>query len=190
MSSVTRKRKRVRAADKGAKRKALAARVATALAKAGVDAVLVGGSVASIYSGERYVTDDLDFVSYKPLKVITPVMEQLGWKMVGNRAVHPKHALYVQFCAPPLAVGREPVEPVDVQAGSASIRTLSPTDCVLDRLMKYYHWNDEQGLEQAVLVARHRKIDLARVREVSRREGKLIAFKVFEARLGDGARSR
>lgn len=180
---------RKRSADKGASRKALAARVATALGKAGVDAVLVGGSVVSIYSDERYVTDDLDFVSYKPLKVIAPVLKQLGWKMVGNRATHPKHELYVQFCAPPLAVGREPVEPVDVKTGSVTIRTLSPTDCVLDRLMKYFHWNDEQGLEQALLVASHHKIDLARVRDVSRRDGKLAAFKVFEARLR-GTRTR
>jgi hypothetical protein len=177
--------KRTRSGHKGTARKALAARVTAALKAAGVDAVLVGGSVASIYSGERYVTDDLDFVSYKPLKVIAPVMEKLGFRMIGNRAIHPKHELYVQFCAPPLAVGREPVEPVDVKTGGATIRTLSPTDCVLDRLMKYYHWNDEQGLEQAVLVARHRKIDLPRVREVSRREGKLKAFKVFEARVRD-----
>src|SRR6185369_5276459 len=97
-------------------------------------------SVVSIYSGEKYVTDDLDFVSYRPLKTIAPVMEKLGWKMVGNRAVHPGQVLYVQFCAPPLAIGREPVKPVRVGTSRAAIHTLSPTDCVLDRLMKYYHW--------------------------------------------------
>jgi len=167
---------------KGAARKALAAEVARGLKDAGIDAVLVGGSVVSIYSGEQYVTDDLDFVSYRPLKTIGPVMEKLGWTMIGNRAVHPGQALYVQFCAPPLAVGREPVTPVQVGTGVAAIPTLSPTDCVLDRLMKYYHWNDEQGLDQAVLVSRHRKVDLGRIREVSRREGKLDLYKVFEAR--------
>jgi hypothetical protein len=77
-----------------------------------------------------------------------------------------------------------------VKAGNATISTLSPTDCVLDRLMKYYHWDDEQGLDQAVLVASTHKIDLARVRAVSHGEGKQRAFKSFEARLRDGARSR
>lgn len=167
---------------KGARRRALAAEVTRGLKAAGIDAVLVGGSVVSIYSGERYVTDDLDFVSYRPLKAIAPVMEKLGWKMIGNRAERPGQVFYVQFCAPPLAVGREPVEPVRIGAGRSAIQTLSPTDCVLDRLMKYYHWDDEQGLDQALLVAKHRKIELARIREVSRREGKLEQYRVFEAR--------
>jgi hypothetical protein len=168
---------------KGAARKALAAEITRGLKNAGIDAVLVGGSVASIYSGERYVTDDLDFVSYRPLRAIAPVMEKLGWKMVGNRATRASCDLYVQFCAPPLSIGREPVQPVTIGTGSAAVITLSPTDCVLDRLMKYYHWNDEQGLEQALLVARHRKIDLDRVRDVSSREGKLDEYRVFAGRL-------
>jgi hypothetical protein len=164
-------------------RKQLAALVARALAEAGIDAVLVGGSVAAIYSGERYTTEDLDFVSYKPLKIIAPVMARLGFKMVGNRAVHPATELYVQFCAPPLAVGREPVTPVTFTTAAGAVQMLSPTDCVLDRLMKYYHWGDEQGLEQALVVAQRRRVDLERVRELSRREGKLDQFKVFAARL-------
>jgi heptaprenylglyceryl phosphate synthase len=48
--------KKARVANKGPARKALAAQVTTALKTAGVDAVLVGGSVVSIYSNERYVT--------------------------------------------------------------------------------------------------------------------------------------
>jgi hypothetical protein len=168
--------------EKKPSRKALAAQISRALAEAGIDAVLVGGSVVSIYSGERYVTDDLDFVSYRPLKVIAPAMRKIGWTMVGNQATHPKHDLYVQFCAPPLAVGRAPVEPVAIKAGSGTIRTLSPTDCVLDRLMKYYHWNDAQGLEQAILVAQRQKVDLERIRDVSKHEGKLREYTVFEAR--------
>jgi hypothetical protein len=176
--------------SRGAARRALAAQVTRGLKDAGIDAVLVGGSVVSIYSNEQYVTDDLDFVSYQPLKVITPVMEKLGWKMIGNRAIRPDQALYVQFCAPPLAVGREPVRTVTAGRGAAAIETLSPTDCVLDRLMKYYHWEDEQGLEQAVLVAHHQQIDLDRVRDVSRREGKLDLYKIFESRARASGRSR
>lgn len=101
--------------------------------------MLVGGSVVSIYSGEKYVTDDLDFVSYKPLRTIGPVMERAGWKMIGNRAVRTDTELYIQFCAPPIAVGREPVTPVTLRAGRTTIDTLLPTDCVLDRLMKFFH---------------------------------------------------
>ena len=31
------------------------------------------------------------------------------------------------------------------------LKLLSPTDCVKDRLAAYYHWNDRQSLEQAIL---------------------------------------
>ena len=97
---------------KATTRKVLAAMAQQHLRQNGIDAVLVGGSLVAIYSGDRYVTDDLDFVSHKPLKVIGPVMEQLGFNIIGNRAEHPATDLYVQFCAPPLAVGREPVTPI------------------------------------------------------------------------------
>ena len=43
-----------------------------------IDAELVGGSVVSIYSDARYVTEDLDFFSSKPLRPIAPAMERAG----------------------------------------------------------------------------------------------------------------
>ena len=30
---------------------------------------------------------------------------------------------------------------------------MTPTDSVKDRLAAYYHWNDQQALEQAIMVA-------------------------------------
>jgi hypothetical protein len=165
-------------------REELAAVVSDSLREHGVDAVLVGGSVVAIYTKERYVTDDLDFVSYKPLKVIAPVMEALGFEMTGNTAFHSETKLYVQFCAPPISVGREPVETVQLTTKHGTLETLSPTDCVLDRLMQFFHWNDRQALEQALLVSTSQKVNLRRIREVSLREHKLDAFDEFRALLG------
>lgn len=164
-------------------REELAATVLRALRASQIDAVLVGGSVVAIYSAGKYLTDDLDFVSHQPLRRIAPVMAQLGFEMSGNTANHPATKLYVQFCAPPLAIGREPVDSVEYVTEHGPIETLSPTDCVLDRLMQFYHWRDNQALEQALLVARAQKIDLKRVREVSQREGQQAAFEVFRNRL-------
>jgi hypothetical protein len=167
----------------GVDREELAAIVSDSLRARNVDAVLVGGSVVAIYSNGKYVTDDLDFVSYKPLKTIAPVMKELGFRMTGNTAHHPGTKLYVQFCAPPLAVGREPVEPIKLETRHGTLETISPTDCVLDRLMQFYHWNDEQALEQAVLVAQSQKIDLRRLHDVSKRERKLADFSIFRKRI-------
>jgi hypothetical protein len=42
-----------------------------------------------------------------------------------------------------------------------SLRLLSQTDCVKDRLAAFFHWNEQQSLEQATLVAKAQKVNLA-----------------------------
>jgi hypothetical protein len=44
------------------------------------------------------------------------------------------------------------------------LKVLSPTDCVKDRLCAFYFWNDLQGLEQAVLVAKSQQVDLKEIK--------------------------
>ena len=46
----------------------LAAIVSDALERAGIVATLSGGAAVSIYSDNRYVSEDLDFVTVAPLK--------------------------------------------------------------------------------------------------------------------------
>jgi hypothetical protein len=60
---------------------------------------------------------------------------------------------------------------------------LSPTDCVKDRLAAFFHWNDRQSLEQAVLVGKAQKIDMDDVGGWSKSEGNEEKFRVFEQRL-------
>ena len=45
---------------------------------------------------------------------------------------------------------------------------LSATDCVKDRLAAYYYWDDLQSLEQAVLVAKSKEIDISEIRRWSK----------------------
>jgi hypothetical protein len=54
---------------------------------------------------------------------------------------------------------------------------------VKDRLAAYYHFNDPQGLDQAVWVAEAHPIKLESVRQWSKNEGMLKKFKDFEERL-------
>ena len=65
-----------------------------------------------------------------------------------------------------------------------TLRILTPTDCVVDRLAGFYHWNDEQCMEQAVAVASRHPVDLDRIRNWSARESSSQRFKEFLARLG------
>lgn len=65
-----------------------------------------------------------------------------------------------------------------------NLRILSPTDCVKDRLAAFYHWDDPQSLEQALMVAERRRIDLKEVERWSKVEGNLNKYNVFIKRLG------
>ena len=58
----------------------LAAWIGAALSKKGVEVVLSGGSCVSIYSEDRYVSMDIDFVNVHFVKrsMIKTVMEELG----------------------------------------------------------------------------------------------------------------
>jgi hypothetical protein len=63
------------------------------------------------------------------------------------------------------------------------LRLLAPTECVMDRLAGFYHWNDRQCLAQALEVARRQSIDLARIEKWSRNENSLAKFREFAGQL-------
>jgi len=82
-------------------------------------------------------------------------------------------------------VGKEPVGSINaIQFSTGLLRILSPTDCGRDRLAAYYHWNDLQSLEQAVLVARAHKVDLREIARWSRAEGMADAYSRIKKRRG------
>ncbi|MCM2321988.1 MAG: hypothetical protein NDJ90_01865 [Oligoflexia bacterium] len=60
-----------------------------------------------------------------------------------------------------------------------TLKLLTPTDCVKDRLAAYFHWNDRQGLNQAVAVAKSHPIDVADIKAWSKREGMGNKFQDF-----------
>lgn len=70
-----------------------------------------------------------------------------------------------------------------IQTGLGVLRLLAPTECVMDRLAGFYHWNDRQCLEQALEVARRQSIDLARIERWSRNENSLAKFRDFAGQL-------
>lgn len=51
------------------------------------------------------------------------------------------------------------VDSIDTNLGT--LRLLTPTDCVKDRLANYYYFGDKQYLEQAQLVVKAQPINLA-----------------------------
>jgi hypothetical protein len=140
----------------------LAAIVRRALAALDDEPVLVGGAVVSIYSDGRWVSDDLDFVSWRSPKHVQPLMEALGFRKRGSWWVHPDSDWLVQFVNPPVMVGHRHVRaPARLRTREGEVALLSPLDCVLDRLAWHLDRGDAQTLAQAIDVARAKKVPLA-----------------------------
>jgi len=156
----------------------LAAFVCSHLRKQGIGAVLSGGGCVSIYTTNRYQSYDLDFI--QPVtnrKRIREALAEIGFHEEHRYFKHPATEFWVEFPPGPLAVGDEPVkEIVQREFSTGELYLISPTDCVKDRLAGYYHWEDRQCLEQALLVAECNGVDLEELGRWSRHEAKEEAF--------------
>ena len=160
----------------------LAAFLCDALKAENIPVVLSGGSCVEIYSRGEYTSYDIDLINQynTQFKKIKEVMESLGFKEKDRYFVHPETKLFVEFPSGPLGVGDAPVEEIaEIDTEAGVLRLLTPTDCIKDRLAAYYHWNDEQCLQQAVWVAQQNIFDLESVRAWSEREGEGEKFDVF-----------
>jgi len=165
--------------------KELASLIGKSLETAGIEAVLVGGSCVSIYSSNKYQSYDLDYITYENEKKATDVLNKLGFIYDSKKYyVHPKCPYFIEFLAPPIAIGNELIKNVNtIKSRSGVIKLLSPTDCVKDRLSAYFYWNDTQSLEQALLVANDQKIDLKNIEKWAIKEDNIEKFKIFLKRL-------
>jgi hypothetical protein len=152
----------------------------------GINLVLSGGACVSIYSNGKYVSKDLDFVGthFTRLREVRAAMKQIGLMEEERYFRHPDSEFFVEILPGPLAVGQEPVKMVaECKVVTGTLRMISPTDCVKDRLTAYYHWNDLQSLEQAALVAENSDIDIQEVERWSKAEGKFKEFRRVRDRL-------
>lgn len=164
----------------------LAALVCQTLKDHGIDAVLTGGSVVSIYASNPYPSLDLDFVTAGISKKCAAALAPLGFVKDGKYLTHPESDYFLDFPAPPLAIGDDPVRPEDLtlmECATGRLTLLSPTHCVMDRLAAFYYWNDRQALEQAVLVARSHPIRWKEVERWSHRENKQAQFTAFRRQI-------
>ncbi|UCE71726.1 MAG: nucleotidyltransferase [Nitrospiraceae bacterium] len=165
--------------------KDLASLICKKLNDSGIDAVLVGGACVSIYTKNKYVSYDLDFVSHTSVKDISIVLSDIGFRREGTRHfMHKDCPFYIEFVAPPLSIGSEPVRlRQKIKSRLGELVLLTPTDSVKDRLAAFYHWNDVQALEQAVLVAKAQKVSVREIKRWSDNEGHGEKYRIFLATL-------
>ncbi|HUP57469.1 MAG TPA: hypothetical protein VM598_08465 [Bdellovibrionota bacterium] len=173
----------------------LAGEVSEKLKAKGLSAILVGGGVVSIYTDNRYESGDLDFVVEQFVVrkgLIDEAMAELGFtKDRGRVYLHPKCRYAVDFSPPPVSIGEEVItQPAKYKAKTGVIRLFTPTQSVMDRLAAYYHFDDAQGLEQAVLVASSHPVKLDKIAEWSKAEGHREKHETFRQRLLESKRRR
>jgi len=164
--------------------KELAFVVGDHLTKEGVHALLVGGGVVSIYTNNEYESNDLDFISPESHKDLVKAMGKIGFEQKGRHFMHPKSNFYVEFPGTTLIIGDEPQKTyASITFEDKSLKLMSPTQSIMDRLAAFYHWNDRGSLDQAVMIARAQPFSLEKVKSWSANEGESEKFKIFEAAL-------
>jgi hypothetical protein len=162
--------------------------VCTALHRGGVEAVLTGGSAATVYAAGAYQSHDMDFIiTFQAQDAAAPsILESLGYREVRDHYEHSSNALVLEFPKGPLAVGRELIESWDtLRERDMMLHIIRPTDSCRDLLAGFIFWHDRGSLDQAVAVARaqRRAIEMAVIRRWCQSEGKSDAFAEFERAL-------
>jgi hypothetical protein len=159
------------------------------LKKHGIDVTLSGGACVCIYSDNRYVSSDLDFVmGNHPLNEMDPIMAEMGFSRhkSGRYYENPRCPYSVEFPPSPLTVGQELVtKTATIKNVYGTLRLLRVADSVKDRLAAFYHWRDRQSLEQAIMICRRRRVDLSEIRRWSKSEGARTQFAFFQKMLKD-----
>lgn len=161
--------------------------VATYLAKNGIDTLLVGGAVVSIYTEGAYRSGDLDFVLLGILnKKLPKLMAEIGFKVESSRHYsHPQcNHLIVEFASGPAGIGDDQqIKPVEIRSEGVRIKIYSPTDCIRDRLASYIHFKSRECLDQAVMVAQKHPFDANKIKRWCKSEGAPGANDEFTQRL-------
>jgi len=164
----------------------LAAFICSFLNNHNIKCILSGGACVTIYTDNKYLSYDIDFIdnASTPRKKIKSLLAAIGFVENNRYFVHKDTKYFIEFPSGPLSVGSEPItnfNKMDFQTGSLFL--LTPTDCVKDRLASYYHWDDQQALIQAVMVAQNCHINIKEVERWSKVEHQLRKFAAIKDKL-------
>lgn len=99
--------------------------------------------------------------------------------MSGRHFEHPQCPFFIEFIAPPVAIGSMPVKKFNnIKTKYGVLKLLTIEDIIKDRLAAYYYWNDQQSLDLAVLlyIDHKKEIDLALIKDWLEKEGQIDKF--------------
>jgi hypothetical protein len=143
--------------------------VCTALDAAGFTAVLCGGSAATFYAPDAYMSADNDFVLTVELsrREISAIIAPLGFREQGRIYVHDAVGWSVDFPRGPLAIGREVVTKWSTERRNDQVlHVITATDSVRDRFMHYWAGTTTPGSFRQSLSRRRSRITSTAMRFV------------------------
>ena len=158
----------------------LAAYICTHLMNNGIKCILTGGACISIYSENKYESFDLDFIdnSFTSKKKLAGILEEINFTESNRYFSNPETEYIVEFPSGPLSIGSQAVKEIkEIELSTGTLFIISPTDSFKDRLAAYFHWEDNQALEQALLLFKSQKINLKEAEKWAILEGQQIKFK-------------
>lgn len=162
-------------------RKEFAAIVVSQLEKHGLSCVLVGGACVSIYTDEKHASKDLDFISPHSTANIEDALAEIGFKKQNRYFKHPNSELYVEFPSGPVAIGNQiPVKAEGkLKVKNTTITLLSPTQCVMDRLAAFFHWNDRRSLIHALWICEKHPVNISKIKKWAEKEKSKDKYEEF-----------
>lgn len=90
----------------------------------------------------------------------------------------------MEFPRAPLSIGNMPIKEWALQNNKAGrLQLLTPTHSVMDRLAGYFHWNDKQNLEQAIMIALRHPVKMKVIKSWAKGEGETKKFEIFLSQL-------
>ncbi len=163
----------------------LGAYICTFLMDGGIKCILTGGACVSIYTDNKYLSLDLDFVEEPDSnrKKISALLSQIGFYEKERYFANKETKFIIEFPSGPLSAGSEPIRTHnELKFDTGKLFLLTPTDCIKDRLAAYYFWDDNQALEQAICVSENQKIDINELSTWSKGQGQLPKYNLVKNR--------
>lgn len=166
----------------------VAFKVGTHLAARGSRAVLTGGSCATLYAPEAYQSSDVDIIASFAWsrEMADQAVAPLGFLRKGRIFVHPQSIVALDFPDDQVLIGNEFISEFKIHHREELVLiSLTPTDCVRDRLLVYYteQTPDLSALRASVGVAKLQEVDLDLIRDWSHAQGFEKRYRDFESRL-------
>lgn len=141
--------------------------VASHLETEEIGITLVGGGVATIYSKGKYQSGDLDFVldsMWTKHSQVEEKLKKIGFIKKGVIYRHPECKFTLEYKSPPIEIGDDDrIEPEAIEHEGIAIKILTPTDCVKDRLNKYFLYKDKDAFDAAISVGKECEFVVAKV---------------------------